>query len=43
MRGYALYSVRPDWCQDGNPASRMRVTELMAIDPAATRPSGPTC
>jgi predicted acetyltransferase len=36
MRGYACYSVRPDWSQDGIPANRMRVAELMAIDPAAT-------
>jgi predicted acetyltransferase len=36
MRGYACYSVRPDWGPDGNPASRMRVSELMAVDPAAT-------
>jgi predicted acetyltransferase len=35
MRGYAGYSVRPDWGQDGIPASRMRIAELMAIDPAA--------
>ncbi|HEX3491239.1 MAG TPA: GNAT family N-acetyltransferase [Streptosporangiaceae bacterium] len=36
MRGYASYSVRPQWSPDGIPASQLRVGELMAVDPEAT-------
>ena len=36
MRGYASYSVRPQWSPDGIPASQLRVMELMAVDPEAT-------
>jgi predicted acetyltransferase len=34
-RGYALYSVRPNWGHDGIPDGVLQVRELMAIDPAA--------
>jgi len=34
-RGYALFSVRPDWAEHGIPAGVLRVRELMATDPAA--------
>jgi predicted acetyltransferase len=33
-RGYALYSVRPTWNDDGIPDGVLRVRELMADDPA---------
>jgi predicted acetyltransferase len=34
-RGYALYSVRPSWGDDGIPDGVLQVRELMATDPAA--------
>ena len=34
-RGYALFSVRPEWGEHGLPASVLTVQELMAADPAA--------
>jgi predicted acetyltransferase len=34
-RGYALFSVRPEWGEHGLPASVLTVRELMAADPAA--------
>ena len=34
-RGYALYSVRPSWGDDGIPDGLLQVRELMATDPAA--------
>jgi len=34
-RGYALYSVRPSWGEDGIPDGVLQVRELMATDPAA--------
>jgi predicted acetyltransferase len=34
-RGYALYSVRPTWGDDGLPDGVLRVRELMATDPGA--------
>jgi predicted acetyltransferase len=34
-RGYASYSVRPDWGSDGNAAGQLDVHELMATDPEA--------
>ncbi len=34
-RGYALYSARPGWGDDGIPAGTLQVRELMATDPAA--------
>jgi predicted acetyltransferase len=34
-RGYALFSVRPHWDDDGVPGGVLRVRELMATDPAA--------
>jgi predicted acetyltransferase len=34
-RGYALFSVRPDWADDGIPDGVLQVRELMATDPAA--------
>jgi predicted acetyltransferase len=34
-RGYALFSVRPEWDEDGLPAAVLTVQELMAADPAA--------
>jgi predicted acetyltransferase len=34
-RGYALYSVQPDWDDDGIPSAMLYVRELMATDPAA--------
>jgi predicted acetyltransferase len=33
-RGYALFSVRPEW-DDGIPNGMLRVRELMAVDPVA--------
>lgn len=36
LRGYASYSVQPEWSPDGIPASQLRVIELMAVDPGAT-------
>jgi len=35
-RGYALYSVRPDWGDDAIPAGVLSVRELLASDPPAT-------
>jgi predicted acetyltransferase len=34
-RGYALFSVRPEWGEHGIPAGALTVQELMAADPAA--------
>jgi predicted acetyltransferase len=34
-RGYALFSVKPEWGEHGIPGSVLRVQELMATDPAA--------
>jgi len=34
-RGYALFSVRPAWAEDGIPDGVLQVRELMATDPAA--------
>jgi predicted acetyltransferase len=34
-RGYALFSARPSWADDGIPAGVLEVRELMATDPAA--------
>jgi predicted acetyltransferase len=34
-RGYALFSVRPEWGEHGIPAGVLTVQELMAVDPAA--------
>jgi predicted acetyltransferase len=34
-RGYALFSVKPEWDDHGNPSSVLHVRELMATDPAA--------
>jgi predicted acetyltransferase len=34
-RGYALFSVRPDWADGGIPDGVLQVRELMAADPAA--------
>jgi len=34
-RGYALYSVRPAWADDGIPGGVLQVRELIATDPAA--------
>jgi predicted acetyltransferase len=34
-RGYALFSVRPEWGEHGIPAGELQVRELMATDPAA--------
>lgn len=34
-RGYALYSVRPNWGEDALPAAVLDVRELQAADPAA--------
>src|ERR1700689_293983 len=33
--GYALYSVRPTWGDDGIPDGVLQIRELMATDPAA--------
>jgi predicted acetyltransferase len=35
-RGYAFYSVRPEWGADGIAAGRLGVIELMATDPEAS-------
>lgn len=35
-RGYASYAVKPEGGEDGIPASRLRIHELVANDPAAT-------
>jgi predicted acetyltransferase len=35
-RGYAVYSVGPDWDTDGLPSSALTVRELMALDPQAS-------
>ena len=34
-RGYALYSVRSAWNDEGIPDGALRIRELMASDPAA--------
>jgi predicted acetyltransferase len=34
-RGYALYSVQPDWGDDGIPAGVLNIRELLASDPEA--------
>jgi predicted acetyltransferase len=34
-RGYALFSVKPEWGEHGIPGGVLRVQELMATDPAA--------
>jgi predicted acetyltransferase len=34
-RGYALFSVRPQWPEEGTPDGVLHVRELMATDPAA--------
>jgi predicted acetyltransferase len=34
-RGFALYSVRPEWGEDGIPAGMLGIRELMAVDPPA--------
>ncbi len=34
VRGYALYSVKPDWGRDGMPAQALYVRELLWTDPA---------
>ena len=36
VRGYAFYSVRPVWGEDGIAASKLDLIELMATDPQAT-------
>jgi predicted acetyltransferase len=35
-RGYAVYSVSPDWDSDGLPCGILTVRELMALDPQAS-------
>jgi predicted acetyltransferase len=35
-RGYASFSVRPDWTDAGIPDGKLHVHELLATDPAAT-------
>jgi predicted acetyltransferase len=35
-RGYAVYSVSPDWSTDGLPSGTLTVGELMALDPQAS-------
>lgn len=35
-RGYASFSVRPDWTDAGIPDGRLHVHELLALDPGAT-------
>ncbi len=35
-RGYALYRTKPSWGEDGLAAGKLRIRELMSIDPAAT-------
>jgi predicted acetyltransferase len=35
-RGYALYSVKPNWGDDGISVGRLSVSELMGTDPEAT-------
>jgi len=35
-RGYALFSVNPDWGDDAVPAGTLHLRELIALDPAAT-------
>jgi predicted acetyltransferase len=35
-RGYASYSVKPDWDADSLPDGQLRVHELIGLDPAAT-------
>jgi predicted acetyltransferase len=34
-RGYALYSVKPEWGEDAIPAGVLNVRELLAVDPPA--------
>jgi len=33
-RGYALYRTKPEWGNDGLPDGTLRISELMALDPA---------
>lgn len=35
VRGYALYTAKPNWGEDGLPANELQVRELFATDPAA--------